>query len=64
MKTTTPMTQNKIAAILNWMYANRHEYDSATKLVEDTNIIFGLPDEWMDDETHWVWDIAVNSLED
>ncbi len=36
--------------------------DSATTLAEQTATAMGNP-EWLDDETHWVWDMAVSELE-
>ena len=45
-------------AIRAWMRRNAGEYQNETELVEGANCALKLPINCMDDETHWVWDIA------
>ena len=46
------------AVIRNWMRRNASDYESATELVEGASANFDIPAEWLDDETHWIWDIG------
>lgn len=49
------------AIVRRWMDANRDEYETATQLVEAANAALPLPAEFLDDETHWVWDLAISA---
>ena len=46
-------------AVKKWMIANADEYDTATQLAEAANIEFDMPESWLDDELHWIWELAV-----
>jgi hypothetical protein len=46
-----------------WMRNNAEHYETATEIVEAANIIFRLPDDCLDDETHWIWDDAVDAVD-
>ncbi|AEK58757.1 conserved hypothetical protein [Acidithiobacillus caldus SM-1] len=37
-------------------------YENATLLVEAADEEFDLPDGGLDNETHWVWDEAVDAI--
>lgn len=51
------------AAVRRWMRLNAGEYETATELAEGCNAAFDLPQEWLDDESHWVWEIAATEIE-
>lgn len=50
-------TRGQVAA---WMLRNIADYTNETQLVEGANCALKLPIGCMDDETHWIWDVAVN----
>jgi len=52
----SPIAERHI--IRSWMRRNVGEYQNETELVEGANCALKLPVNCMDDETHWVWDIA------
>ena len=59
MAISTPsLTQQSISS---WMYGNAREYNCATALAEAAIDILGLPEEWLQDETHWIWDSALDN---
>ena len=35
------------------------EYENATVLAEAANVVFNMPQSWLDDPDHWVWDEAL-----
>lgn len=41
-----------------WMCANADSYETATQLAEGANAALNLPQHWLDDGEHWVWDEA------
>lgn len=45
-------------AVRSWMRNNAAEYETATALAEGANAALDLPQNWLDDEAHWVWDEA------
>ena len=45
-----------------WMRKNAEHYETATELAEAANSVFRLPDGGLDDETHWVWDEAIEAI--
>lgn len=49
--------------VRSWMRNNADGYDCATQLAEAANAALDLPPDAMNDETHWVWDEAVDALE-
>lgn len=49
--------------VRSWMRMNASEYDNPTQLAEGANVVFDLPCGAMDDETHWVWDEALDAIE-
>ena len=47
------------------MRHNAEQYETATELAEAANAVFRLPDGGgLDDETHWVWDEAIEAMDD
>ena len=44
--------------ISSWMRINADQYANATELAEGANCALKLPSGCMDDETHWIWDLA------
>lgn len=46
------------AAVRRWMRLNAYDYETATELAEGCNAALDLPQEWLDDPEHWVWEIA------
>jgi hypothetical protein len=48
-------------SISSWMYGNAREYNCATALAEAAIDILGLPERWLQDEAHWVWDSALDN---
>jgi len=49
--------------VRRWMRMHASEYETATALVEAANASLDLPQQWLNDETHWVWDEAVREHE-
>lgn len=50
--------------VLAWMRRNAEHHDNATSLAEEA-AHYALPEEhdvWLDDDTHWVWDLAIQVL--
>lgn len=43
----------------HYMQLHFNEHRTATQLAEATAIALGH-DEWLDDETHWIWDLALS----
>jgi hypothetical protein len=56
--------KNHRTKIKNWMMNNAHHHDNATSLAEDAahNAMTEDHDEWLDDEHHWIWDVAIEVL--
>jgi hypothetical protein len=50
-------------AMRRLMRLHAGEYETATELAEAANIALNLPQEWLDDEGHWVWDEAAREHE-
>lgn len=52
------------ATVRAYMLRHRDEHDNATSLAEDAahNALDDDHDEWLDDETHWVWDLAIEVI--
>ena len=44
--------------VKKWMIQNADEYETATGLAEAANIEFDMPESWLDDELHWIWELA------
>lgn len=57
-----PRNHNR-AYVRQWMNANANEYTSATELAEAANAALRLPADCLDDETHWIWEEALNAME-
>lgn len=47
-----------------WMQHNACRYSTATELAEAADDVFRLPNGGLDNETHWVWDEAVEAIDD
>lgn len=45
------------------MRRNAYDFECATTLAEAANAALDLPDEAMDDDTHWVWDEASAAID-
>lgn len=46
--------------VRKWMRDNVADYDNETELVEGLMCSMNIPEKWLKDETHWIWDIAVS----
>ena len=51
------------AYVRQWMAANAADYDGYTALAEAANAALRLPEDCLDDETHWIWDEALLAIE-
>jgi len=49
------------AGVLWWMKQAKHEHDNATSLAEAAAHAVDH-DEWLDDEQHWVWELAIQVI--
>jgi hypothetical protein len=49
------------AVVLRFMLRNAENHDNATSLAEDAahNALDADHDEWLDVETHWIWELAI-----
>lgn len=47
--------------VRSWMRANAADYDTATELAEGANAALNLPQSWLDDSEHWVWEEAMTA---
>ena len=43
-----------------WMVAFVGRFETATQMAETAVDVLLLPEDWLDDETHWVWDVAAD----
>lgn len=61
----TPTATQSIGKVQvrRWMNAIAKECETMTELVEAANIALDLPSAWLDDETHWIWEIAYQTME-
>lgn len=50
------------ATVRRWMGLHATEHQTATALVESCNASLDLPAGWLDDATHWVWDLALDAI--
>lgn len=50
------------ATVRRWMRLNASGYETATELAEGCNAALDLPHEWLDDDGHWVWEIAAQEV--
>ena len=64
MKAVPPTPNPNRREVARWMKMHANEYECATSLAEGANVEFDFPIEWMDDETHWVWDEAARWSDD
>ena len=46
------------SAVRAWMKLNVGLSRTTTELAEQAVDFLDLPQEWLDDETHWIWDEA------
>lgn len=49
--------------VRRWMRMNIEDYENETELAEGANAALNLPDNALDDETHWIWDEAFLAFE-
>lgn len=47
--------------VRSWMRTNADNYETATQLAEGANAALNLPQHWLDDCEHWVWDEAAKA---
>jgi hypothetical protein len=45
-----------------WMQANASDCETATQLAEAAAANFKFASDPLDDETHWIWDLALDAL--
>lgn len=45
-----------------WMRANASDYETATQLAEAAVANFEFAGDPLGDETHWIWDLALDAL--
>lgn len=45
-----------------WMRQNAGDYETATHLAEAANTVFRIPGDGLDEETHWIWDEALEAM--
>jgi len=45
-----------------WMQANANDYETATQLAEAAVANFEFAGDPLGDETHWIWDLALDAL--
>ena len=57
---TTKIDTTK-ASVLRWMRLYADEHDNATSLAEAAAHAVDH-DEWLDDEQHWVWELAIRVI--
>ena len=48
-------------AVTRWMKQHKNEFETATALAESAAITWQKP-EWLDDDQHWIWDVAIDVL--
>jgi len=58
-----PLTNHRRSYVRLWLRVNAAEYESATELAEAANAALRLPDDCLDDHTHWIWDEAAEAME-
>lgn len=61
-RTAHAISASKIPTRLDvrrWMRTNASEYETATELAEAASVELCLPQDWIEEESHWVWDEAV-----
>ena len=61
--TQKKMETNLKIRVRRWMQLHCNEYESATQLAENCAYYFDPEnsyESWLDDETHWIWDIAID----
>ena len=58
-----PRTASK-RQVRRWMDANAEEYDGPTQLAEAAACEYPEAADWLDDETHWIWDLAADQYSD
>ena len=49
--------------VRRWMRMNIEDYENETELAEGANAALNLPDNALDEETHWIWDEAFLAFE-
>ena len=49
--------------VKRWMLLNADCDDVSTTLAESAAAALDLPEAWLDDETHWLWDVALEAWE-
>lgn len=50
--------------VKEWMRIHASEYDCATSLAEGANVVFDGISPWLDDDTHAIWDWAIEFTTD
>ncbi len=48
--------------VSEWMLFNSNPGDDATLLAETAVDVLDLPQAWLDDETHWIWEAALSAV--
>ena len=49
--------------VRRWMQHNAEDFETATQLAEAANAVFKMDGDPLADETHWIWDEALEAKE-
>lgn len=49
--------------VRKWMRANARNFKTATELAEAAEDSLGFPPDFLDDESHWIWQEAFLAME-
>ena len=58
-----PLQSARRRDVRRWMRANYSDYETATQLAEAANAVHRIDDDPLSEETHWIWDEAVEAFE-
>jgi hypothetical protein len=58
-----PIPNHTRSQVRAWMRSNSEGFDTATAIAEAANAALRLPAEAMDDDGHWVWEEALDAID-